>query len=57
MKEAYEAGLLIKNMVDKQAMLGIIGIKKVLLNTYNKITKSSLKAFNTKEEACEWLTK
>ena len=43
--------------IKKSAILGIIGIKKILLNVFNKLTNSHTVAFNTIEEAKDWLVK
>ncbi|MBN2531906.1 MAG: hypothetical protein JXB88_03385 [Spirochaetales bacterium] len=41
--------------VKKTAVLGIVGIKKILLNAYNQFIKQNVRAFNTMEEAQEYL--
>ena len=41
----------------KQAIVGITGIKKMILNVYNGMTKANMKIFNTFEEAKEYLLK
>lgn len=41
----------------KLACLGITGVKKILLNAYNSFTKSTSVAFDTEEEAKEYLVK
>jgi len=41
--------------VKKTAVLGITGIKKILLNAYNKFTGKNVRAFNDMEEAQEYL--
>ena len=41
----------------KQATFGIKGGKKVFLNVYNKISNKPIRAFDTKEQAIEWLLK
>jgi len=54
-----EASKLAKDHLDKRtlktAILGIIGIKKILLNAYNKVVNNKIEAFDTKEEALEYL--
>lgn len=43
---------------NKAAVIGITGIKKILLDAFNMITKNGgIKAFNTKEEALSYLTR
>ncbi len=41
----------------KNAAIGITGIKKILLSAYNIVVKNKLLAFDTKEEALEYLVK
>ncbi len=41
----------------KSALLGITGIKKILLNAYNLIVKNKLVPFDNKEDALEYLVK
>ena len=50
-KEALES---MKN-VEKTAVLGVTGIKKIFLNAYNQMTGKQIRAFNTKNEALEYL--
>ena len=45
----------INKKIKKTALLGFTGIKKIFLNVYNKLTGDKAKAFNTEEEAKEWL--
>jgi len=58
MKRAGELG---KQVFDKRTLkttvLGISGIKKILLNGYNALVKNKLVPFDTKEEAFEYLVK
>ncbi len=58
MKEANKLG---KDILDKRtlktAVLGVTGIKKILLNAYNAIVSNKLVAFDTREEALEYLVK
>ena len=49
-KELFDA------KTEKGAVLGITGLKKVLLQGYNLISKQKIVAFDTKEEALEYLT-
>ncbi len=39
----------------KSAILGITGVKKILLQAYNKFVKNKQVPFDTKEEALEYL--
>ena len=41
--------------VSKIAVIGITGVKQVLLNMANRITGNKMTAFDTKEAALEWL--
>jgi hypothetical protein len=41
----------------KFSVLGVSGMKKIMLNTYNAITGNKTKAFDSEEEAKEWLVK
>ncbi|XOV93088.1 MAG: hypothetical protein ACFHWX_23180 [Bacteroidota bacterium] len=43
--------------IDKQAVLGITGLKKVLLSGYNAFTSNPAHPFSTEEEAINFLTK
>ncbi len=58
MEKAKKLG---KDLLDarttKTAVLGVTGIKKILLNAYNAFVKHKLVPFNTKEEAFEYLVK
>jgi hypothetical protein len=58
MKRANEIG---KEILDKRtlktAVLGVTGIKKILLNGYNAFVTHKLVPFDTKEEALEYLIK
>lgn len=50
-----EAAKLTKHLYEKTAVLGITGIKKILLNALNRITNIGAKAFASEEEAKKWL--
>lgn len=50
-----EAGKKVNDITIKTALVGISGVKKVLLNFINKVTSLEAKAFNTIEEAKEYL--
>jgi hypothetical protein len=56
-----KASELAKDHLDKRttktAVLGVFGIKKILLNAYNAFVKNKLVPFDTKEEAFEYLIK
>ncbi len=58
MKAAKEvANRTFNHKVEKAALLGIVGIKKVLLNGFNAVSKYKFEPFDTKEMALEFLTK
>ena len=50
-----EAGKRVRPVVKKTAVLGITGVKKVLLNAVNRLTSIDANPFSTEEEAKEWL--
>ncbi len=58
-KDALDAfgasGKISKDRLTKTAVLGITGVKKILLNVVNRIANLGAKAFNTEEEAKDWL--
>lgn len=43
--------------IKKGALLGVTGMKKVLLKSYNIFSKHKREAFDTKEEALDYLVK
>jgi len=45
----------IEPMTKKGALIGILGVKKILLNTYNLFTGGKLKAFQDEKDALEYL--
>ena len=57
MARMKEGGSRIKPFVEKQAVVGIKGLKGILLDAYNRVTGSALRAFPTQDEAKEWLVK
>jgi len=54
-KAFKESGKRSKPILNKTAVLGITGVKKILLNVVNKFTGLNAKVFSTMEEAKEWL--
>ena len=44
-------------MTIKNAAIGLTGLQKVLLNAFNSFCKTEARAFDTEEEAKEWLIK
>lgn len=57
MKESKKYGKQVGDKSMKSAIIGITGIKKVLLMGYNAVVNGRLKPFNTKEEALNYLVK
>lgn len=43
--------------VEKDACVGIGGLKRVLLDSYNKVTRKGSVPFKTEAEALDWLVK
>ncbi|MFO7889635.1 MAG: hypothetical protein R6V04_04775 [bacterium] len=41
--------------VDYTAVVGVTGVKKVMLSSYNFLLGQNLKSFDTEESALEWL--
>ncbi len=50
-----ESAKIVTPYCKKTATIGIVGLKKVLLNSINLFTKINVKALKTFEEAKEWL--
>jgi hypothetical protein len=50
-----ESGKVSKDRLKKTAVLGITGVKKVLLNFVNRVSKVDAKPFSSEEDAKEWL--
>jgi hypothetical protein len=58
LKEAQKvAREIIDQRTSKTAVLGVTGIKKVLLQSYNAFIKHKMVPFDTKEQAFEYLVK
>jgi hypothetical protein len=57
MARLKESGKEIRPKMEKQAIVGITGLKAILLDAYNKFTGSALRPFSTLEEAKEWLVR
>ncbi|MBN2441039.1 MAG: hypothetical protein JXJ04_06825 [Spirochaetales bacterium] len=56
MGEIKKLGKEVKEKVKKNALVGITGIKKILLQTYSAFSgEKNIKTFNTEEDAKEWL--
>jgi len=50
-----ESGKISKERLIKTALLGITGVKKVLLSFVNRVSKVDAKPFSSEEEAKDWL--
>ena len=50
-----EAGKRVRPVVKRTAVLGITGVKKVLLNVVNKLSSIDANPFSTEEDAKKWL--
>ena len=53
--KAKQCGKKTKHLTIKRAAVGITGAKKVLINAFNRFTGNNAKAFDTVEDAKEWL--
>jgi hypothetical protein len=56
-ERAQQSGKRTNHLTIKRAAVGVTGAKKILLNTFNRVTGNNLKAFSTEEEAKAWLVK
>ncbi|MCK5536338.1 MAG: hypothetical protein KAI79_05890, partial [Bacteroidales bacterium] len=50
-----EAGKLAKSITKKSATVGLSSAKKIILNSINTFSQAKIKAFDTVEEAKDWL--
>jgi hypothetical protein len=55
MKSIEKAAPILKDFIIKDAIVGITGIKRILFQFYNTIIGGNARAFQTEEEAMEWL--
>jgi hypothetical protein len=46
-----------EHLVIKDAVVGVVGVKKILFQVYNTLLGGKAKAFNTEEDAMAWLVK
>ncbi len=53
--EIKKAASLTKELIAKEAIVGITGSKKILLKVLQSFAKMDFKIFDTEEEAMEWL--
>jgi hypothetical protein len=53
--EIKKAGKYTKKITSREAVVGISGGKKILLNIFRSFTSMNIKVFDTVEEAKEWL--
>ncbi|MFH1459563.1 MAG: STAS/SEC14 domain-containing protein [Candidatus Omnitrophota bacterium] len=54
-KTMKELSKKLKPHIKKSAIIGVSGIKKVILDAINSFAERKIKPFNTEEEAKEWL--
>lgn len=57
MKKAKEEGKKYVAKVEKSAIIGVTGLKRILVQSYISFTGSKFKLFETKEEALDYLFK
>ena len=55
MEELKKAGAEFEYKVKKSAVIGVTGLKKVFLSGYNLVVKNKVRAFDSKEEALDYL--
>lgn len=56
MDESKKRGKAVSDKVHKSAIVGVTGIKKVLLMGYNAVAGGRVKPFDTKEQALDYLS-
>jgi len=56
MEELKRTALESQALIKKRAVVGVTGVKKILLNALSNFTKEKILAFNTVEEALEYLS-
>ncbi|HCX20734.1 MAG: hypothetical protein CMB80_07805 [Flammeovirgaceae bacterium] len=54
-EKAKESGKKTKHLTIKRAAVGITGAKKVLFNAFNRVSGNNARAFDSVEEAKDWL--
>ena len=52
-----KAGSELAPYISRSAVIGALGVQKYFLNIVNAISGMNTRAFNTRDEALEWLTK
>ncbi len=55
MNKVKELAKAAQGKVDKSAVIGVGGVKRILLNGYNAYAKRNVKAFDTADQAKEYL--
>lgn len=55
MKEAKQQGKILMKKTEKSAMIGVTGLKGMLLKGYNLFSGDNIQPFVTKEEALDYL--
>lgn len=46
---------IIKPIIKKSAVIGVIGLKAIVLKTVNRVSNLGIEQFNSKDEAKDWL--
>ena len=54
-EKAKESGKITNHLTIKRAAVGITGAKKVLFNAFNRFSGNNTRAFDTVEDAKDWL--
>ncbi len=57
LEESKKQGKEIRDKAEKTAIIGVTGIKKILLMGYNTVVGGRVKPFNSKDEALAYLSK
>ena len=55
MRAAEKANLEIPHLIDKQALVGLSPVKKMILKGFNLLLRRNIRSFNTVDEAMEFL--
>ncbi len=57
MSKVKEMGKEVQGKVTKSAVIGVGGVKKILLNAYNRYTRRNMVAFDSYDQAMSYLAK
>lgn len=55
MNKVKESAKKINRPIEKSAVVGVDGMKRILMNAYNKVTGRKMVAFNSEQEALDFL--